>query len=182
MKTLFVCLLFTGPLAMGQTLGPIKNIRPHASINKKEYARQFQAHPDRWQKALDYLANTRFDTVQPGRYELDGDNVYVLVTQGPLRNKDSAFFEAHKRYADIHYVADGEESIGVAPFTGTQEVKPYDAVKDIAFYREKGKFYTATPAAFFVFFAGLDAHMPGLQVNGHNSNKKIVIKIKTADL
>ena len=181
MKIRFVLLLFYAPLAMGQTWTPVKNIRPHTSINKKEFDRQYKAHPDRWQKAIDYLGNTGFDTLQPGRYELDGDNVYVLVTQGPLRSKDSAFFEAHKRYADIHYVAVGEELIGAAPFTGARQVKPYDALKDIAFYREKGKFYLATPAVFFIFFAGLDAHMPGLQVNGHDTNKKIVIKIKTAD-
>jgi biofilm protein TabA len=181
MRILFVLLLFTGPVVLGQKLGPIKNMRPHASINKKEFERQFQAHPDRWQKAMDYLANMRPDALQPGRYELDEDNVYVLVTQGPLRSKDSAFFESHRRYADIHYVVDGEELIGVAPFTGKDVVKEYDAAKDIAFFREKGKFYTATPAEFFIFFAGLDAHMPSLQTKGHDTNKKIVIKIKTAD-
>lgn len=155
-------------------------LAPHASIDKQEFARQYHAHKDRWDLAFQYLRRTKPDTLKPGRYALDGDNVYMTVTDGPTRDMDKAFFEAHKNYADIHYVVAGREQIGVAPLSTAKPEKEYDPAKDIAFYTANGTWYTAAPGAFFIFFAQKDAHKPGIRLKGFDTDKKIVIKVKTA--
>ena len=154
-------------------------LTPHASIDKLEFAKEYHAFKDRWDLAFQYLKNTRLDTLKAGRYALDGDNVYIIVTDGPTRDMDKAFFEAHQNYADIHYVISGREKIGVAPFGSAKLAKEYDPVKDIAFYTADGKYYEATPKDLFIFFAQRDAHKPGLKTEGTGSDKKIVLKIKT---
>jgi YhcH/YjgK/YiaL family protein len=157
------------------------SIKPHASINKKEFAKAYQAHKDRWDLAFRFLKNGHLDTLSAGRHDLDGNNVYVMVTDGPTRDPEKAFFEVHKNYADVHYVVSGKEKIGVAPYASVKTLeKEYDPAKDIAFYTADGKYYTATPAEFFIFFAEKDAHKPGLKMAGADADKKIVIKVKTA--
>lgn len=189
MRLLFLVLLFAGSSVIAQTAS-LKDatralnglsIKPHASIDKKEFAKQYQAHKDRWDLAFNFLKSKQADTLKAGRYPLDGDNVYVIVTDGPTRDREKAFFEIHKNYADIHYVVSGKEEIGVVPFASVKsQEKEYDPAKDIAFYTADGKYYTATPAVFFIFFAQKDAHKPGLRMEGADSDKKIVIKVRTA--
>ena len=54
---------------------------------------------------------------------------------------------------------------------------PYDASKDLVNYSGEGKFYTATPGTFFLFFPK-DAHRPNVTPAGNKPDKKIVIKIR----
>jgi biofilm protein TabA len=76
-------------------------------------------------------------------------------------------------------VIKGEEKIGVAPIGSATVIKPYDAAKDIANYTVEGKYYTASPDEFFLFFPG-DAHRPNIKVTGYDTVKikKLVIKIR----
>ena len=155
------------------------NIAPDITIDKQEFAKQYHAHQDRWDKAFAYFKNTNLADVKPGRYTIDGENVYATVTEGKLREMSTASYEAHKHYADIQYIINGSEQMGVAPFEGAVEKVAYNPEKDIAFYEANGKFYKATPKAFFIFFPERDAHKPGITSAESDHNKKIVIKVKT---
>src|SRR4029078_626079 len=92
------------------------NIAPDITIDKQEFAKQYHAHQDRWDKAFAYFKNTNLAEVKPGRYPIDGENVYAPVTEGKLRELSASSYEVHKHYADIQYVISGSEQIGVAPF------------------------------------------------------------------
>jgi YhcH/YjgK/YiaL family protein len=74
-------------------------------------------------------------------------------------------------------VVKGKEKIGVAAVSSATVIKPYDDAKDIANYTADGKFYIATPDEFFLFFPS-DAHRPSIKVNGYDTVKKLVIKIR----
>lgn len=154
----------------------------HPSIDQKELTRQTRLHPDRWKKAWDYLYNTDFSQLAPGRYEIDGGNVYALVTEGPLKASSENRWESHRHYADIHYIISGKEEIGAGALGNAQPVVPYDTAKDIAFYHVAGKFYPSDGSQYFVFFPQRDAHQPG--VNAGNAIpgevvKRLVIKVLT---
>jgi len=65
----------------------------------------------RFTLAFDFLAE--FDpATPPGRISLDDDNVYALVQSYQTITAASRPFEAHRAYADIQFVAEGEEIIG----------------------------------------------------------------------
>ena len=51
---------------------------------------------------------------QPGRIEIDGDQVFALVQAYTSKPIDQGRSEAHRNYIDIHYVAEGEENMGYA--------------------------------------------------------------------
>jgi biofilm protein TabA len=156
-------------------------LTPHQSIDKVEFAKQYHANPERWNTAFNFLQTADLATIKPGKHAIIGDTVYALVTEGPARKEDTAKWESHKNYIDIHYVIKGQEKIGVAPLSAAEVVNPYDPVRDIAFYTARGKNYIAGPDNFFIFFPK-EAHRPNLQVRGNELVKKIVIKIRREDI
>ena len=109
------------------------------------------------------------------------------MTEGSLKAASDTRWEAHRHYADIHYVINGVEDIGVGRLGGESPVVAYDAAKDIAFYRLAGKFYVSEGFSYFVFFPGRDAHQPGVSVAGLSGSsavegavvKRLVIKVRT---
>lgn len=89
-------------------------LQPHSSINKQEFAKQYHAHKIWWDKAFKYLKETNFVNIKPGEYPIDGENVFAKVTETPLRDKSNkGGWESHPDYADIHYVLNGKEDIGI---------------------------------------------------------------------
>lgn len=150
---------------------------PHSSVNKQELARQYKAGKALWDKAFTYLRETDFSNVKPGRYPIDGENVFAIVSEGPTKELDKTMWEAHRNYEDIHFVISGKEKIGIAPVASATVSKEYDAEKDIAFFTSKGKYYVSSPANFFIAFTQ-DAHRPGVKTEGADSVKKVVIKVR----
>lgn len=148
------------------------------SLDVAEFSSRYSANPERWNKAFQFLSTPDLASKEPGRYELDGTNLFVIVQEYPAKEEDSTRFESHKVYADIQYVVDGREQIGVAPLASTEVIVPYDESKDIAFYRAKENNYRlATAERFFIFFPD-DAHRPGFKVADGEQVKKIVVKVK----
>src|SRR5690349_19631919 len=148
------------------------------SLDVTEFSARYAANPDRWNKAFQFLSSADAASKEPGRYELDGTNLFALVQEYPAKAEDSTRFESHKVYADIQYVVDGREQIGVAPLASMEVIEPYDESKDIAFYKGKeNNFRRATPETFFIFFPD-DAHRPSCRVADGEHVKKIVVKVK----
>jgi len=156
------------------------NLEPHKSIDVLEFAFQYTKNKAYWDKAFAYMRDTDLDKVAPGKYYIDGDNVYVLITEGNTKAFEDSKWEAHIKYIDIQYAIRGMEKIGVAPFTKAIITSPFDAVKDIGFFNIPeaiSEYYVAEPGTFFIFFPK-DAHRPGIRIEGIDSDKKLVIKIK----
>ena len=163
--------------AQGREWANGSDIKLSPSVNYVEFAEQYHINKTGWDKAFAFLTNAKLDTLKPGKYLIDGDNVYAMVTDGPTKDLDKSTWESHKNYIDLHYVISGAEKIGVAAVAAATVTAPYDAAKDIANYTAEGKFYEAIPGEFFLFFPS-DAHRPGIKTGNTNRDKKLVIKIK----
>ena len=154
---------------------------PHETIDQQEFKKQYEARTAWWKTAFNYLKDTNLEELKPGKYAIDGDNVFALVSEGPARSKDSAKWEDHLEYIDIHHVIRGKENMGLARVGSPATViTPYDPAKDIAFYKLDGKFYPSDPTMLFIAFPK-EAHLPGIKMDGENHVvKKIVIKVRKA--
>lgn len=150
---------------------------PHKSVNIEEFAKQYHGNKVWWDKAFSYLSETDLANLKPGRYTIDGDNVFAIVSEGPTKELDKTMWEAHRNYQDIHFVISGKEKIGISPVTSATIEKEYDPAKDIAFYTSKGKYYTSDTSTFFIVFTH-DAHRPGVKADGSDTVKKVVIKVR----
>ncbi len=158
-------------------LGGLK-LRPHSTVDVQEFARQYHAHKKYWDEAFAFLKNHDLTKLAPGKYPIDGENVYASVTEDPTKDYDKSKWESHRKYIDLQYVISGVEKIGVTPVANVKVTEPYNAQKDIAHYSGPGKLYIAKPGTFFIFFPGT-AHRPNITTGGNTVDHKIVIKISS---
>ncbi len=155
-------------------------LKPHKSVNKQEFSKQYHLNKIWWEKAFSYLKETDLAALKPGKHLIDGENVFATVSEGPTKDLVQTKWEAHKKYLDIHYVIEGKEKIGIAPVSSASVLQEYDSAKDIAFYTSKGKYFQSSPGTFFIAFP-TDAHRPGVKAKGYDKIKKIVIKIRVSE-
>lgn len=155
-------------------------LKPHKSINKVEFARQYRINKVYWDKAFAFLKEQNLQTIAKGKYPIDGDNVFASVTEDPTKDFDKTGWESHRRYIDLQCVLVGEEKMGKWPVAEVTEItKPYDEKKDVANYIAPGKFYVIPAGTFIIFFPG-EAHRPNITPGGNKVVKKIVIKVRAA--
>ena len=155
-------------------------LQPHASINQKEFARQYHMNKIYWDKAFSFLKEHNLDSIPNGKYLIDGDNVFASVTEAPTKNFEITNWESHRKYIDIQCIISGEEKMGIYAVAAATVTKPYDINTDLAFYTASGNFFVAGPGTFFLFFP-LDTHRPNITPGGNKVVKKCVIKVRAAE-
>lgn len=159
-------------------LGGLK-LKPHKSIDVPEFARQYHLNKKYWDEAFAFMKNNDMEKMAPGKYQIDGDNVFATITEDSTKNFDKTSWESHRNYIDLQYVITGEEKIGVCPVSNSTVTKKYNEKNDVTNYSAEGKIYDAKPGTFFLFFPS-DAHRPRITPGGNKVDKKLVIKIKVA--
>ena len=128
-------------------------------------------------KGFKFILNIDPANLADGKHEIDGENVFALVSSYTTKDASEKQPEAHRKYADIQYVIIGTESIGYAHLEGQKVTKEYDEENDIIFYDEVS-FYFRLPTGSFAVFLPDDIHMPGI-VDGEACNvKKVVVKVR----
>ena len=151
----------------------------YASLNAKKGNYQY---PAAIATALEFLAKPETAELPVGRYELDGDNIFVLIqdqTTAPVENKRA---ESHRNYIDIQYLFTGKEVQGYAPLLpGVTGEEP--AGKDNIFYDtvENEQFVTLHPGEFTVFFTN-DIHRPTAQWMNQLTFIRQLLRLKKASL
>jgi YhcH/YjgK/YiaL family protein len=134
-------------------------------------------HP-RFAKAFDYLINTDFEKLTPGKYEIEGDHIYAMVVneEGVAMLDSTSEFECHNTYIDIQYVFGGVETVGYkSRLTCVEPRGEYDAKKDVLFYEDAPDFFFKLfPGQFGIYFPE-DVHAPMI---GTGKIRKVVMKIR----
>ena len=127
-------------------------------------------------KALKYLQTTDFETKEPGRYDIEGDELYALVQEYDTRPAEKGMWESHRSYADVQFVYSGAERMGYARADSLEILQPYDGDGDCVLYRGEGGFIRC-PAGTFAIFLADDAHMPCVADGQPAQVKKVVVKV-----
>jgi YhcH/YjgK/YiaL family protein len=138
----------------------------------------YEAIAPRIKAALEYIAKTDFSGIEPGRYELDGSNLFVLVQAYDSIPREQGKWECHRNYIDIQYIAKGTEMIGCNNIDKMKITTDYNPDKDIAYLSGEGDYVTYSEGSYGIFFPE-DAHMPKIAPPGRQGAvKKVVVKIK----
>ncbi len=146
-------------------------------VDKIENRNLYSAISSDIQKALDYLAETDFSEIEDGKYEIDGENIFALVSSYKSKDLSQGKPESHRNHIDIQFVYSGEEFIGYAPLADQKIVEKYNDTNDITFYDCDQSLCLIQKNMFAIFFP-TDIHMPGIRVNNSVLVKKVVVKVK----
>jgi YhcH/YjgK/YiaL family protein len=153
-------------------------LTPHESTNITLFHEQYLSNQEAWDSAFSFLKNQPLSELPTGKYPILGERVFATISEAPAREKDSAIWESHRQYIDIHYVIRGNDQIGITDSTKAEIIKPYTV--DATHYTAQGEFYKSESAIFFILFQ-IDLHKPNIKLYGNEIVKKLVIKVQVAE-
>lgn len=129
-------------------------------------------------KVYEFIRKNNLLELAEGKHEIDGNNVYCTIFDGPLKSYEEAPLEVHDSYIDIHVVLEGSETIGIkdrALCNEHGENVKYREADDIAFLGddEPDNFVSLGVNNLAIVFPA-DAHAPLI---GEGTIKKAVFKV-----
>ena len=128
-----------------------------------KYASHNDISGERFQRALAWLAATDMSGIECGRHDI----------MGAEKN-----FEAHRRYADIHYVISGVERLAVAPVDEVEPVCDFNEEDDFGLYANPAReAWVTLHEGDIVVTPPEDAHKPGCCEDAPAPLKKICVKV-----
>ena len=149
--------------------------RDHMIIATLDQRQEYEDMHPAFAKAFDFLEQANLADLAPGRYQVDGDRLYCIVSRDSGRTRAEARLEAHRKYIDIQYVIAGREEMGWRPTAECSDIHtPYDEEKDILFYSDAVKSWQTVAPGSFAIFTPDDAHAPMV---GEGEIHKVVCKI-----
>ena len=131
-----------------------------------------------FEAAFEFLDRKALAEVPVGKHAIEGEQIYALVQKLPSRAAETAQFESHRKYIDVHYVVSGQETSGSAPAGDLKLAVPYDESKDVMLYNVPQQ-YTKNevkPGQFVIYLPG-QAHLPNCHLQGPHDLHKVVIKV-----
>lgn len=78
----------------------IENLKLYESVNRNI------------KTVLDYISSNDLFDIKPGKYEIDGKEVYLIRESYNSRGLEECYFEGHLNYIDIQIVLSGNEFFG----------------------------------------------------------------------
>lgn len=127
-------------------------------------------------KAFQFIQAQDLETVEPGKYPIDGTDVHASVFVKDGVAIDVAKFEAHNDHIDIQVCPIGKEKFGWKPRAACVEPQgEFNTEKDVIFYNDKPDTYFDLQEGQFAIFYPEDVHAPMI---GEGPIKKLVVKVK----
>ncbi|HAT7503320.1 N-acetylneuraminate anomerase [Citrobacter braakii] len=133
------------------------------------------------QQALTLAVAANPQEKTPGRYELQGDNIFMNVmqfaTQSPVQKKA----ELHREYIDIQVLLSGEERILFGMTDSARQCEEMHVEDDYQLCSQIAdeQAMVLKPGRFVIFMPG-EPHKPGCVVQAPMDIKKVVIKVRAS--
>jgi YhcH/YjgK/YiaL family protein len=139
-------------------------------------AQYFELNPH-FEKACAFLRRDDLAQLEPGKYDIDGDNAWALVSECVPKTRADVQLEAHRQYIDVHYTVSGVECVGWrATDTCTIPISEYDAGDDAILFADESLLWVDVPAEHFALLLPGDAHAPVRESNV----RKVILKLMIA--
>ncbi|GKU26600.1 YhcH/YjgK/YiaL family protein [Clostridium folliculivorans] len=145
-------------------------------IDKLDNGTEYYGLGGRIKKALEYLKSTDLAELEPGKYQIENDEIYAMVSEYDTKSVEEVLWEAHKSYIDIQYMINGSEKMGYTNAENIKVTTEYDSEKDILFGTADGDFVTVEEGM-FIIFKPQDGHMPSIRIDDSERVKKVVVKV-----
>jgi biofilm protein TabA len=144
--------------------------------NIKNYERYEGLHTN-FKKAFQFLNREDLKFLLPGKYEIDGEEVFAFVQEYETKEVKNVKYEAHQKYIDIQYMLEGSEKMGYFPLKDLSVFLPYNIEEDFMLLDGEKELFLFRNNEFFIFFPE-DAHIPSIIASKREKVKKVVIKVK----
>ncbi|MDR0807050.1 MAG: YhcH/YjgK/YiaL family protein [Enterobacteriaceae bacterium] len=139
--------------------------------------------PAKLKDAIEYIKKNINQDTELGRHDIDGDNVFVLISNDCTNTIDVRRAEYHARYLDIQIVLKGKEGMVFSNLPAGKTTEDMLADKDIAFLPagEQEKYMLMQEGDFVIFYP-YEVHKPLCVVDEPAHVRKAVVKMRVSAL
>ena len=133
------------------------------------------------QQALTRAVAANLQEKTPGRYELQGDNIFMNVMQFATQSPEQKKAELHREYIDIQVLLSGEERILFGMTDSARQCDEMHVEDDYQLCSQIAdeQAMVLKPGRFVIFMPG-EPHKPGCVVQAPMDIKKVVIKVRAS--
>ncbi|NUF49469.1 YhcH/YjgK/YiaL family protein [Gilliamella sp. ESL0250] len=136
--------------------------------------------PSKIKQSIEYIQDNVNINTPIGRYDIDGDKMFFMVSDSRTRHICDAKPEYHEKYIDVQIVLEGQEGMAVStlpPYTKVLDNKL--AENDIAFVETpKEETMLILQENDFIVFLPNEVHKPLCAIDSKIATvRKVVIKI-----
>lgn len=126
---------------------------------------------------LDYAKSHELVNDVPGSYKIDGDRLFVNIVEYETTVPEQRFWEAHRKYLDLHLMLRGTEQIDLnfisnmvqKPYVETEDFLPMDGEKNSSVILREGDFLICYPN---------DGHRTAVAARQPEKIKKAIFKVQ----
>jgi len=134
----------------------------------------------RLNQAINWVKTQNLRTLADGRYEIDGTNIFAMVSTYTTKPEKNCLYEGHRKYIDFQLLLEGKEWFCNTEESNVEVTQLYDEYKDICFGFSKteseDRILLSGRKALLLF--PYDFHKPCIAMNGKSEEvRKLVIKI-----
>lgn len=131
------------------------------------------------QDIVDFIAEFKKTAMEPGRYDIHGDDLFAAVSRYDTEPENERRFENHRQYIDLQILLEGSEEIHWAPVeTLEMTEESFSKGGDIAFYDGESMGYALLNGDTCAVLFENDAHKPNVLHKKQENVLKAVFKIK----
>ncbi|EDS78392.1 conserved hypothetical protein [Clostridium botulinum C str. Eklund] len=145
----------------------------YGNLNNKD---TFKYLPKAILKIFDYAIENNLENFQLGKHEIDSDKIFVNIVQYDTTTVEKRFWEAHKRYLDVHVMLKGNERININ-FIDRLNKLEYIEKEDFVALQGDFKSSVVLEKNDFLICYPEDAHMTALIAEKSENVKKAIFKI-----
>jgi len=137
--------------------------------------------PAELRQAIEHIKQHVTPETPLGKHDIDGNNLFFLVSEDETQPLAERRAEYHARYLDIQIVMRGVEGMTFSCLPAGEPDTDWLADKDIAFLAEGGQEKTVVlqEGDFVVFYPG-EVHKPLCAVGENARVRKVVVKMLVA--
>lgn len=140
-----------------------------------ENAHRYLALHEEFAKAFDFLLRPDLKDLPVGKYEIDADRIYAIVSKEHGRRKEDALLETHEKYIDIQLVLAGTDDMGWKPKSLCKHpFGEYNQKNDEQIFTDEPDAWLSTKSGAFAIFFPEDAHMPLIS---SGQIHKVIVKV-----
>lgn len=143
-----------------------------------KYADKYDFLTEKIKACFTYVKEHDLTTYEKGSYKINGDEFFVNIENYATVKREERFWEAHKKYIDVHMIIEGKESIDVS-FCDDMQIKSFDENRDFVelIGEEKATVNLINKGDFLICYPE-DVHRTAIICQQSQTIKKAIFKIK----
>lgn len=161
---------------------PKINVERCMIIDSLEVFDQYVGLNPLFKVVAEFLQRNDLATLPIGKTVIQGDNLYVNVMEAPIKSREEARFETHRKMIDIQIPFNAPEEHGWTPASELPQAR-YDDDADMTLHDPDAgvgnealasTYFTLNPGQFAIYFP-TDGHAPAITTTGL---RKAIFKVK----